>query len=962
MIHERTNTRKGRMRGQGLTEFALVMPILLLITFGIVDFGRALFAYAQSSNALRIALRQAEVLGYVSNPEVYADCATMRDLIRNVIFVGSPNITIQYEKADTDTVNPPVVIPCPGDNVDPSLLDTGDMLQIEVVNRVRFITPFLSNLFPELTFRFWGQRTVVAYIPLSTDYENDTDYDGLLDSWEMLHFGNLDAIGTDDPDNDRCNNGCEETRGSDPNNPDTDGDGLLDGEEAYIYDTNLLLVDTDGDTLSDYDEVHSLPPTDPKNVDTDGDGLRDNLEYVYGSNPIVQDTDGDGLLDGDEVARGLNPNDPDTDDDGLTDGEEVNQTHGYATLPGNPDTDGDGLKDGEEIFVYGTDPTNPDTDGDGVSDGGEIVAETDPLSGDSDNDGISDYAELFSFGTNPNSADTDNDGLDDPDELFAFGTDPLDDDTDDDNNEVVLLADGSTCTLTTKDGDEVNTYNLNPINPDTDGDGDGDKYDVCYGEFDGTDSDADGLLDSWETLYFGNLTPLGTDDPDSDGCDNECEERRGTHPNNPDTDADGLNDGSEAFTYRTNPKNPDTDDDLLKDGVEIFPVALTEADNPQCIGMTPPATQPNNKDTDADGLEDGAEVLSHCTDPTKPDTDGDGITDYNEIQGGTNPNSGDSDGDGLSDLNETTINGTDPNNPDTDGDGLQDGYEVFTSLTSPLNPDSDGDGLSDGEEVSGSIAGPPPINFTPTNPNSADTDGDSIRDRDEVFGTGSCPAATDPTLSDTDGDGLTDSAECTTHNTNPNEADTDGDGLNDGAEILRGTNPLNTDTDGDTLSDGSEVNTHGTDPTLRDTDGDLFDDNVELANGTSPLLRPTITVADVTGNEPPRSNQTSTMTFVITLTNANPGQNVTVTYRTQPGTATSSGGTADFVAINPTNYTFTVPLTPVPPATMRHNVTVTINGDNRSEPPETFTLVVTSSNTYVNVARGTAVGTIISAT
>ncbi len=60
---------------------------------------------------------------------------------------------------------------------------------------------------------------------------SDTDQDGLPDVWEMLHFGNLNQNGTDDPDNDQFINLQEFQNGTDPNNPDTDGDGYSDGEE-----------------------------------------------------------------------------------------------------------------------------------------------------------------------------------------------------------------------------------------------------------------------------------------------------------------------------------------------------------------------------------------------------------------------------------------------------------------------------------------------------------------------------------------------------------------------------------------------------------------------------------------------------------------------------------------------------------------------------------------------------------
>ena len=46
------NGRRRRFeRSQAMTEFALVAPVLLLLTFGILDFGRALFFYAAAGDA-----------------------------------------------------------------------------------------------------------------------------------------------------------------------------------------------------------------------------------------------------------------------------------------------------------------------------------------------------------------------------------------------------------------------------------------------------------------------------------------------------------------------------------------------------------------------------------------------------------------------------------------------------------------------------------------------------------------------------------------------------------------------------------------------------------------------------------------------------------------------------------------------------------------------------------------------
>ncbi len=49
--------RRGRARGQSLVEFALILPVFLLIAFGTIDFGLALDASLSVSNAAREGAR-----------------------------------------------------------------------------------------------------------------------------------------------------------------------------------------------------------------------------------------------------------------------------------------------------------------------------------------------------------------------------------------------------------------------------------------------------------------------------------------------------------------------------------------------------------------------------------------------------------------------------------------------------------------------------------------------------------------------------------------------------------------------------------------------------------------------------------------------------------------------------------------------------------------------------------------
>ena len=61
MIASAAQRRRDGQRSQGLVEFALIAPILLLVIFGVIDFGRGLYYYitlSQASNeGARVAVR-----------------------------------------------------------------------------------------------------------------------------------------------------------------------------------------------------------------------------------------------------------------------------------------------------------------------------------------------------------------------------------------------------------------------------------------------------------------------------------------------------------------------------------------------------------------------------------------------------------------------------------------------------------------------------------------------------------------------------------------------------------------------------------------------------------------------------------------------------------------------------------------------------------------------------------------
>jgi len=352
----------------------------------------------------------------------------------------------------------------------------------------------------------------------------------------------------------------------------------------------------------------------------------------------------------------------------------------------------------------------------------------------------------------------------------------------------------------------------------------------------------------------GEFSKIASQDSDVDGLTNAQEAEFGTNPTNPDTDGDGLNDGSEINAFSTDPLNVDTDGGGLNDGDEVS-LGLNPLDNADDT-LTPDSdhdadgltldvetglgTDPNNPDTDGDGLNDGLEVNTHETDPLVMDSDDGGVNDGLEVSRGTNPNLGnddrkadDSDNDGLLDTQEAQL-GTDPNNSDTDGDGLKDGAEVFVHQTNPVVADTDGGGVNDGDEVS--------LATNPVNPEddipfpAYDDDSDGLTNQQEA------DLGTNASIADTDGDGLTDGSEVNLHGSNPLVRDTDSGGVSDGLEVANGSSPTlstddfdNQDPDSDGLTNPQEVSL-GTDPNNSDTDSDSLSDGSEIfAYQTSPL-------------------------------------------------------------------------------------------------------------------------------
>lgn len=80
-MKSRKNSFLRNTKGQSLVEFALILPMMLVVMFMITEFGRALYMYNVLSSATRLGARQAVVS--TSGSAVSVGTAAMQQILNN---------------------------------------------------------------------------------------------------------------------------------------------------------------------------------------------------------------------------------------------------------------------------------------------------------------------------------------------------------------------------------------------------------------------------------------------------------------------------------------------------------------------------------------------------------------------------------------------------------------------------------------------------------------------------------------------------------------------------------------------------------------------------------------------------------------------------------------------------------------------------------------------------------------
>jgi len=165
MTTYRKGTRRKFSSGQGMVEFALLLPVLILLTAGIVEFGRLLAIYNGLSNSAREAARLGAAVNISGSTPYYTDCAGMRAAAKRtsvLLTLDDADIVIAYDHGSGSTFANCV------QNAEPSPpITNGDRIKVTVTGHYAPIMPLLPMLQP-FDMTFVAARSIFPNIVVGT--------------------------------------------------------------------------------------------------------------------------------------------------------------------------------------------------------------------------------------------------------------------------------------------------------------------------------------------------------------------------------------------------------------------------------------------------------------------------------------------------------------------------------------------------------------------------------------------------------------------------------------------------------------------------------------------------------------------------------------------------------------------------------------------------------------------------
>jgi Flp pilus assembly protein TadG len=147
-----------------LVEFAIVFPLLLLLLFGVIEFGRLLTTFVTVSTASREGARYGTAIGVGGNGvEQYIDCVGIVDAALAKAVIGglvASDVEVVWDTgpgtgviADCDSTSAP---PDP----DTTIIESGHRVSVTVEKQFTSFIPLISNFIGSLNLESTDNRTI----------------------------------------------------------------------------------------------------------------------------------------------------------------------------------------------------------------------------------------------------------------------------------------------------------------------------------------------------------------------------------------------------------------------------------------------------------------------------------------------------------------------------------------------------------------------------------------------------------------------------------------------------------------------------------------------------------------------------------------------------------------------------------------------------------------------------------
>lgn len=153
-----------RERGATVVEFAIVLPLFLILVFGIVDFGRYYSAVSSVNTASRESARYGSSVGdSVNGTPRYTDCSEI--IAAGTGFgithgIAASDYTITYDHGTNgsqfSTCSPGSTATNTGD------FEDSDRIVVTVETEFEFITPIVGSMFGTVSVDSTDRRTLLS--------------------------------------------------------------------------------------------------------------------------------------------------------------------------------------------------------------------------------------------------------------------------------------------------------------------------------------------------------------------------------------------------------------------------------------------------------------------------------------------------------------------------------------------------------------------------------------------------------------------------------------------------------------------------------------------------------------------------------------------------------------------------------------------------------------------------------